>query len=160
MELLYNGLRARLCLWPGTVTSRSLWHISPKCWKKCGSSDDSFSLSLSCCFPHGISCLSAAIRFVFSISGMPIMTKGSVLACRLYLVCSPRIPYVVTPYLIVPAQTGRYLIGESVTTFILAIRRGGRDTEMHSCVGTLALTVPSRCHLRRPIASCHQGKGE
>ncbi len=39
-------------------------------------------------------------------------------------------------------------------------REREREREMHSCPGTIALTVPSHCHLRRPIASCHQGKSD
>lgn len=47
-----------------------------------------------------------------SVSGMPITAKGSALAARRYLVCSALHSLRANPYLIVTAQTGRYLIGE------------------------------------------------
>lgn len=49
--------------------------------------------------------------FVFSTSGMQIMTRGSA-GCWHYLVCSPH----VLPYLIVPTQTGICLNSRSVDT--------------------------------------------
>lgn len=63
------------------------------------------------------------------------------------------------PNLITLAQTGRYLIRKSVTTFILDIYgEGVTQRGTHTAVWVQSPSHYLVCHLRRPIASCHRGK--
>lgn len=117
----------------------------------------------SCRRPHAISCFSAAIRCVFSISGMPIMTRGSVLAAGFTLFLAVAFP--TWQALSDHPRTNRKVFNHRISNYFNFSYMEGdwgreREREMHSCPGTIALTVPSCCHLRRPIASCHQGKSE